>query len=161
MTPMMDDGSVENRSTGLLNPLPPTIAGFPGLEKMSDARYRYGHIGLSDRRMMPLLRPGSLVRVDTQLRRIEESDWSNEYDRPMYFVELRGGYRCGWFQKEKTRLIMQPHTLSHCAPESWRTPEEAEVVGQVVGVVTYLNEPWSRFPVSVHTMRPDLNRKAL
>jgi hypothetical protein len=37
---------------------------------------------------------------------------------------------------------MQPHMLSHCAPEAWRTPTEAEVVGKVVGVITYLNEPW-------------------
>jgi hypothetical protein len=30
----------------------------------------------------------------------------------MYFVELRTGYRWGWFQKGKSQLIMQPHTLS-------------------------------------------------
>jgi hypothetical protein len=36
---------------------------------------------------------------------------------------------------------MQPHMLSHCAPEAWRIPAEAEVVGKVVGVITYLNDP--------------------
>jgi hypothetical protein len=30
----------------------------------------------------------------------------------MYFVELRSSYRCGWFQKIKSQLIMQPHALS-------------------------------------------------
>jgi len=45
-------------------------------------------------------------------------------------VETRGGYRCGWFLKLKSRLVMQPHVLSHCAPEAWRTPAEAEVVGK-------------------------------
>jgi len=28
---------------------------------------------------------------------IEDDNWANEYDRPMYFVELREGYRCVGF----------------------------------------------------------------
>jgi hypothetical protein len=87
-------------------------------------------LGLSDRRMMPLLRPGSTVLIDTTLRRIDDADWSNEYDRPMYFVEIRNGYRCGWFQKDKWRLIMQPHTLSRCAPEAWLTPDGRKLWGK-------------------------------
>jgi len=43
--------------------------------------------------MEPILRPGSLVLVDVSVRRLQESKWSNEYDRPMYFVELHDGYR--------------------------------------------------------------------
>jgi hypothetical protein len=101
--------------------------------------------------MKPILRPGSMVLVDTALRWIEDADWYSEYDRPLYFVETRTGYRCGWFQKRKTRLIMQPHTLSRCAPEAWRTPEEAEVLGKVVGVITYLNEPWTRRRETIRT----------
>jgi hypothetical protein len=38
---------------------------------------------------------------------------------------------------------MQPHPLSHCLPEMWRVPEEAEIVGRVTGVVTRLNGPES------------------
>jgi hypothetical protein len=34
---------------------------------------------------------------------------------------------------------MQPHPLSHCPPEAWRTPDEAEIIGQVAGIVTRLN----------------------
>ena len=51
--------------------------------------------------MMPILRPGSMVLVDTSVCRIEEVDWKNEYDRPIYFVELHDGYRCGWFHKNR------------------------------------------------------------
>jgi transcriptional regulator with XRE-family HTH domain len=108
-----------------------------------NSQYRYGYIGLCDCRMAPILRPGSIVLVDTSLHRIEDGYWSSEYDRPMYFIEIRGGYRCGWFHKDGNRLVMQPHPLSRCAPESWGVPEEAEIVGRVVGVVTRLNEPWS------------------
>ncbi len=60
--------------------------------------------------------------VDVTMRRIEETDWVNEYDRPMYFVEVRDGYRCGWFHQAAGRLTMQPHTLSRCLPESWEIP---------------------------------------
>jgi hypothetical protein len=76
------------------------------VETAANGKHLYGYVGLSDRRMMPLLRPGSTVLIDTTLRSIEDADWSKEYDRPMYFVEIRNGYRCGWFQKEKSRLIM-------------------------------------------------------
>ncbi|HUI51390.1 MAG TPA: helix-turn-helix transcriptional regulator [Terriglobales bacterium] len=129
--------------TDLWNKLPSAAATFPGMKLGATRRFRYGFIGLSDRRMAPILRPGSIVLVDTALRRIEDEDWLSEYDRPLFFVETRAGYRCGWFQKLKSRLIMQPHMLSRCTPEAWRTPEEAEIVGKVVGMLTYLNEPWS------------------
>ena len=59
----------------------------------------------------------------------------------MYFVEVRDGYRCGWFHQEGSRLVMQPYPLSHCVPETWGVPEEAEIVGRATGVVTSLNEP--------------------
>jgi len=133
----------DSNATAFLNGFPEGNGAFPGIKQDTSQRYRYGYIGLSDRRMTPILRPGSIVLVDTALRRIEDADWFSEYDRPLYFVETRAGYRCGWFQKHKSRLIMQPHTLSRCAPEVWRTPEEAEVLGKVVGVITYLNEPWT------------------
>ena len=70
----------------------------------------------------------------------------------MYFVEVREGYRCGWFQQDGPRLMMQPHPLSRCLPESWRVPDDAEVVGRVVAIVTRLNDPWNApsgvFPVA-------------
>jgi hypothetical protein len=35
-------------------------------------------------------------------------------------------------------MILVPHPLSSCAPEVYSYPEEAEVVGQVVGVAMRL-----------------------
>ena len=151
----------KSQTTDLLKELPAAIGGMLGSEKPVVGRYRYGYIGLSDRRMMPILRPGSVVLVDTAMQRIKEEEWNNEYERPIYFVELRGGYRCGWFHQSKTQLIMQPHPLSHCAPEAWRIPEEAELVGKVVGVATHLNEPWNSVGCAIRTERVNLNRTAL
>ena len=147
--------------TGLWNALPNSAATFPGMKENATKRFRYGFIGLSDRRMAPILRPGSIVLVDLALRRIEDENWLSEYDRPLYFVETRVGYRCGWFQKLKSRLIMQPHTLSRCAPEAWRTPEEAEVVGKVVGVLTYLNDPWGSAHGATRTASANWIERAL
>jgi transcriptional regulator with XRE-family HTH domain len=127
--------------TELLKRPPPALGSFLTSASSDLSRCRYGYVGLRDRRMVPILRPGSIVLVDTGLRSIEDQQWWNEYDRPLYFVELKEGYRCGWFQKERSRLMMQPHVLSRCAPEVWRMPEEAEVVGKVVGLVMSLSEP--------------------
>ena len=154
LSPQPNSTSISN-TTALLSDQPDNVRCFPGMKRESNIRFRFGYIGLSDRRMAPILRPGSMVVVDTALRSIDADEWNTEYDRPLYFVETREGYRCGWFLKLKSRLVMQPHTLSHCAPEAWRTPAEAEVVGKVVGVITYLNEPWHSARVASPAMHSD------
>jgi transcriptional regulator with XRE-family HTH domain len=159
--PLNRASSFRTEETRIVQETPELLDHFPHLRQQTRCRYRCGGIGLADRRMVPLLRPGSIVLVDTSLRRIEDAEWSSEYDRPLYFVELREGFRCGWFQKDGSRLIMQPHRLSRCTPEAWRTPDDAEVVGQVVGVVTYFNEPFSFSSAQARAMRPGSTEKAL
>ena len=141
--PVHFDPAFDPQRTEFLSRMVEKWGKFEGVLTGTNERHRYGYIGLNDRRMMPLLRPGSIVLVDISLRRIEETDWTSEYDRPMYFVEVRDGYRCGWFHQVGSHLVMQPHPLSRCLPESWSTPDEAEVVGRVIGIVTRLNEPCS------------------
>jgi hypothetical protein len=102
------------------------------------SKYLYGYVGAKDMRMHPLLRPGSLVLVDPNLRQVQISGWTNEYERPLYFIELHGEFRCCWCQCEGGKLILIPHPLSSFAPEVYRHPEEAEIVGQVVGVAMKL-----------------------
>jgi transcriptional regulator with XRE-family HTH domain len=126
-----------------------------------NGHHRYGCIGLRDHRMEPILRPGSVVLVDVSVRRLQENDWANEYDRPMYFVELHDGYRCGWFQQEGARLAMQPHPLSRCMPESWITPDDAEIVGRVVGIVTRLPGPLKSPSRESPELRGHSSKKAL
>jgi hypothetical protein len=64
------------------------------------------------------------------------------------------------FTRSKSTLIMQPHTLSHCAPEAWHTPDEAELVGQVVGISTFFNSSGA-YCAEGRTERRYLSRKAL
>ena len=137
--PMRFDPAFDPQRTELLSRMVEKWGKFEGLLTNGHRHQIYGYIGQHDLRMSPLLRPGSIVLVDTSRQKIEEGDWRTEHDRPMYFVEVRDGYRCGWFHKEGTRLVMQPHPLSNCPPETWQTPNEAEIVGRVTGVVSRLH----------------------
>jgi len=158
--PMKFDPAFDPHRTEFLSRMVEKWGQFEAVLTNGNSHHIYGYIGTSDRRMAPLLRPGSIVLVDGSIREINDGDWTTEHDRPMYFVEVRDGYRCGWFYRDGSRLVMQPHPLSHCLPETWRVPEEAEVVGRVVGVVTRLNEPWNLLPGESPAARGDSNRKA-
>lgn len=136
--PVRFDPGFDPRRTEFLSRMVENWGQLEAVVFNGNAHHRYGYIGLEDHTMEPLLRPGSLVLVDTARQTVHNSGWSNEYERPIYFLEVRDGYRCGWCLREGSTLILQPHPLSACAPERWRYPEEVEVVGQVVGVVTRL-----------------------
>jgi transcriptional regulator with XRE-family HTH domain len=157
--PLRFDPAFDPNRTAYLSRMVEEWGNFEGTLLADNPRYRYGYIGLSDRRMVPLLRPGSIVMVDVSVRRISDIGWTTEYDRPMYFVEVREGYRCGWFSQDGQRLLMQPHPLSHCVPEWWQVPDEAEVIGRVVGLVTRLNQPWDSLPEILPAGRGDSNKK--
>jgi transcriptional regulator with XRE-family HTH domain len=159
--PMRFDPAFDPRRTEFLSRMVEKWGHLEGALTKDNAKYLYGYVGLADRRMFPLLRPGSLVLIDTGVRRIEDVEWTHEQDRPIYFVDVRAGYRCGWFAQVAGRLVMQPHTLSRCLPESWRSPEEAEVVGRVVGVVTRFNEPWQAHREESPAGHEGSNKKAL
>jgi transcriptional regulator with XRE-family HTH domain len=158
--PMRFDPAFDPQRTEFLSRMVEQWGHFEGVLTNGHSRHVYGYIGTSDRRMVPLLRPGSIVLVDASVRKIDDGEWTSEHDRPMYFVEVRDGYRCGWFYQNGSHLMMQPHPLSRCLPEAWRAPEEAEIVGRVAGVVTRLNEPGCFPPAAPAAERGDSNRKA-
>ena len=133
--PLRFDPSFDPRRTEFFSRMVERWGQFEGSLAGAQSPYCYGFVGLEDHRMEPLLRPGSVVLIDPSAHRIEEGDWRSEFDRPMYFVDVRSGYRCGWFDVKRDTLFMHPHPLSRCAPESWRLPGEADVIGKVVGVV--------------------------
>ena len=113
----------------------------------SDLRARrYGLIGTDDWSMFPLIPPGSLVVIDDSRRRIVESGWRTEFERPIYFLEHRQGYVCGWCTMRDNRLTVQPHPSSPASPESYTYPDEIEVIGQVVQVAMQLDPTQRRRP---------------
>ncbi len=94
----------------------------------------YGYIGLEDYTLFPLIRPGSLVEIDASQRKISGEKWKTEFDRPIYFVELRNGYVCSWCQVDRGQLIIIPHPHSRQDVRRFDYPSQAEIVGRVTGV---------------------------
>src|SRR6266478_3203445 len=68
----------------------------------------YGFVGLSDRTMFPIIRPGSIVEIDQNQRKVL-TRWENEHDRPIYFVELRGEFICSWCEVREGTLLAVPY----------------------------------------------------
>lgn len=96
----------------------------------------YGHLGLTDLTMYPLIRPGSLLRIDTGQNKLQSASWHNEFERPIYFVELRDGYACGWCELQGNQLLIIPHHSSPVSVRRFTYPREAEVIGRVVAYYT-------------------------
>lgn len=101
--------------------------------------HRYAFIGTDDWTMYPLLQPGSLVLIDEMCRKIVDGGWGNEFERPIYFLEHRSGYCCGWCTLTARQLVVQPHPASMCHPTVYSYPEEVDVIGQVSGVAMRLD----------------------
>lgn len=112
------------------------------LEQFSNTHYTYGYIGSEDFTMYPILQPGSFVQIDESKNKVLQGMWRSEYERPIYFVETRAGYSCCWCTLKGDQLVLQPHPLSPMQIRMLRHPQDAEVIGQVVGVAMRLGE-WS------------------
>jgi transcriptional regulator with XRE-family HTH domain len=109
------------------------------LETLGLHEHRYALVGTDDWSMYPLIPPGSFVQIDENRRKVVNGGWDNEFARPIYFLELRQGYRFGWCTERAGTLIVQPHSSSPVAAEVFSHPGEVEVVGQVVAVAMRLD----------------------
>src|SRR5580658_5641279 len=94
----------------------------------------YGYIGVEDFTLYPLIRPGSLVQIDASQRKISPAPWKTEFERPIYFTELRDGYVCSWCEIDRGRLMVIPHAHSRREVRVFDYPAQAEIVGRVTGV---------------------------
>lgn len=103
----------------------------------SDKRHTlYGQIGLSDFTMYPMIRPGSVVEIDTRQYKLQGNSWHNEFERPIYFIELRDEYACGWCEVQGNQLLIVPHHSSPASIRRFNYPRDAEIVGRVISYKT-------------------------
>jgi transcriptional regulator with XRE-family HTH domain len=109
------------------------------LQSLDLRKQRYAFIGTEDWSMHPLIRPGSFVQVDEAKRQIKREQKLHEYEKPIYFLEDRTGFRCAWCTIRGEWLIAQSHAASGVAPQIYKYPSEVDVVGQVVGVAMRLD----------------------
>jgi transcriptional regulator with XRE-family HTH domain len=137
----LDPGFDMNRSTDLgrmiesWGPVP-----MQYLQELAKKKYIYAYVGMEDLTMYPLLLPGSFVQVDESRSRVEEKKWRSELERPIYFVETREGHVCCWCSVRRGEIILQSHPLSPVPARILKHPQDAEVVGQVVGVAMRLGQ---------------------
>lgn len=96
----------------------------------------HGHLGLTDFTMFPMIRPGALLRIDTNQNKLMTGAWRNEYERPIFFMELRDAYACGWCELQGNQLLIIPHQSSPMSVRRFTYPREAEIIGRVVGYDT-------------------------
>jgi transcriptional regulator with XRE-family HTH domain len=110
------------------------------LESLNLKEQRYALIGTEDWSMYPLLQPGTFVSIDETQRKIANSGWTNEFERPIYFFEHRQGYACGWCSQNGEQLILLPHHLSGCSPQVYKYPADIDLIGQVSGIAMRLDQ---------------------
>ncbi len=110
------------------------------LVNLLDRKYTYGYIGSKDWTMYPLILPGAFVQIDESKHRVEEGMWRSEYERPIYFVEMRDGFVCCWCDVDGTMLTLRSHPMSPVKTRTLRLGSEAEVLGQVVGIAMRLEQ---------------------
>lgn len=102
--------------------------------------HRYGFIGTEDWSMYPVIPPGSLVVIDENRRRVQSEGWATEFERPIYFLEHRGGWECSWCVLREGQLVLQPHPASNEVPQTFAYPGEIDVLGQVTAVAMTLDQ---------------------
>jgi len=114
--PIRFDRSFELDNTNLLSRMVELWGEVPiALIQHLDIRHsQYGYVGLEDYTLYPLLRPGSFVQIDSRVRKVQPLRRRTEFDRPIYFVELRDGYACAWCDLLDDQLLLLPHPLSPC-----------------------------------------------
>jgi transcriptional regulator with XRE-family HTH domain len=156
VTLAINSGSAMNKNERLTS-VTRVWDGVPGplLEHLdAKGKFRYGVIGLSDYTMFPLIRPGSVVQIDQTEKVAKPGRYTSEYDRPIYFIELRDGFICSWCELEGSRLIATPHPLSPCRVRIFTHPTEAEIVGRVTGVALRLMPPDARANLTLSPALP-------
>jgi transcriptional regulator with XRE-family HTH domain len=134
--PVRFDRGFNLESTNLISRMVETWGEIPiSLIQHLDVRHaHYGYVGLQDYTMWPILRPGTFVQIDERFRKVQSSTWRVEFERPIYFVELRHGYTCSWCEVQGNQLLLVPHPLSPCCVRRFLNGTDAEIVGQVTGV---------------------------
>lgn len=123
-------------STGLIPELGAMSAQqLPGREDRARSII-HARLGSVDFTMYPMIRPGALLKIDTSQNKLTTGTWRNEYERPIFFIELRQAYACGWCELQGNNLLIIPHHSSPASVRRFTYPREAEIAGRVIGYST-------------------------
>jgi transcriptional regulator with XRE-family HTH domain len=117
---------------------PPERTSLLPLKHLSlPSHYRRGVIGWQDQTLDPMITAGASVLIDTLQRSVAgRRDWTNDFNRPIYFLFARKGCYCGYCELDRDNqwLTLIPYALSSARLERWKYRKEIEVIGRVVAV---------------------------
>lgn len=150
-TMLLSDGPLGQQAKYLMpdtpGPEPPDETTLLSSENgLMPDHYRRGIIGKRDRTLDPMIPAGSIVYIDTRKRSISSrKDWTNEFQRPVYFFMTGDAYVCGWCELDKTSdwLTLIPHPLSSAPSRRWKYRSEIENIGRVVIVAIGLKREFN------------------
>jgi transcriptional regulator with XRE-family HTH domain len=111
------------------------------LQLMAGSDALFGYIGMDDYTLYPYVRPGAFVRIDPRQKKIPSAGWHGDYDRPIFFLELRERCVCTWCEMVDGRLILVPSQQSKRRTQHVRYPTDATIVGRVTGISQDIIEP--------------------
>jgi transcriptional regulator with XRE-family HTH domain len=123
------------------DPIPERTTLLPLRGDVISSRYRQVIVGRRDGILVPMIRPGAILKIDIRQRTIaSRKGWTNEFDRPIYLLLTHAGYVCGWCEldKDKTWLTVVTHPLSVESYRRWNYRNEVEVIGRAVAVIMQL-----------------------
>ena len=126
--------------TNLLSKILENWKDVPLLQQIDWRDSLYGYIGMEDHTLDPIIRPGSLVRIDSRQRTVPPVNWHDEHDRPIFFFELRDRYVCSWCELHGSQLILVPTPQSRGQARPIRYPGDATIVGRVTWVAMRIAE---------------------
>jgi hypothetical protein len=154
--PARFDPGARIQETNLLSRMVQTWGEIPiaFVQNLALRKYLYGFIGMDDFTLYPMIRPGAFVQIDDQDTRIDPDPGENEFERPIYFFQLREGYAYGWCRLEGNVLSIMPHPLSRVQSRQFIYPDDIDVVGRVVAVAM----PLRRKPVRSSLPAPDTKK---
>ena len=117
----------------------------PLLRRLGLRRSLYGYIGTKDRTMSPLLPPGTFVQIDAKQTQVKKGSskkptGQSPFARPIYFLDIRTGYACGWCEIKDGVLTLIPHPDSGEETRTFRYPSEVSIVGRVTGIARTIGE---------------------
>lgn len=104
------------------------------LKRMNVRKGRFGFMGTEDWSMWPIIPPGSFLQIDERRTKPAVDTWQSEFDRPIYLIEHRQGFECGWCSQREDRLIVQSHPSFDAPPKLYRFPGEVDIIGLVAGI---------------------------
>jgi len=148
--PVRFDPGAKIEETNLLSRIVQTWGEIPiaFVQNLGLRKYLYGFIGMDDYTLYPMIRPGSFVQIDDQDSKIQSESWDNEFERSIYFFQLRDGYAYGWCELEGKVLSIIPHQMSGRKTRQFNYQEDIDVVGRVVGVAMPLRRKPARSPLT-------------